>query len=284
MFLIFNKTFAEGVLNTDKININIIQRTVPCLTFIIVLVIIILGSIGFVLNSCTQKSGIAMKETVILDFPLKGTWITPNTPGKRVPSHGTTKYGETYAYDFVKVDVNSKIDKFYNVSLLRYLFRGAKLDECFGWGSEIYAPCDGEVVIAEDGVVERNPVKLTNDIKYMRDVTTRFENGMAEYREVAGNYIILKIDNNVYALFAHIKKGTIKVKEGQRVKRGDVIGNVGHSGNSTAPHLHFQIMDNPDPMYANGLPCAFFEYEKYKNGKWVTVHNGVPGNNRIRKE
>lgn len=225
-----------------------------------------------------------MKEVILIDFPLKGTWITPNSPGKRVPSHGTTKYGETYAYDFVKIDSNSKIDKFYSISPLRYLLHGAKLDECYGWGSEIYAPCDGEVIIAEDGVVERNPVKITNDIKYMKEITIKFENGMAKYKEVAGNYVIMKMDNKVYALFAHLQNGTIRVEKGQNVKRGEIIGNVGHSGNSTAPHLHFQLMDHADPMYANGLPCAFFEYEEYKNGKWEPVYNGVPGSNRIRKE
>lgn len=244
--------------------------------------LILFGSLVF--YSCIDKSSIAMKEAIILDFPLKGTWITPNTPGKRIPSHGTTKYGETYAYDFVKIDGNSKIEKFYSISPLRYLLSGAKLDECYGWGSEIYSPCDGEVVIAVDSVVERNPVRLINDIKYMKDVTSRFENGLAEYKEVAGNYVIMKLNSNVYALFAHMKNGTIRVKTGQRVNRGEIIGNVGHSGNSTAPHLHFQLMDNVNPMYANGLPCAFFKYEEYKNGEWKIVNNGIPRSSRIRKE
>lgn len=65
--------------------------------------------------------------------------------------------------------------------------------------------------------------------------------------------------------------------------RGEVIGRVGHSGNSFAPHLHFQLMDSRSVATANGLPCAFEEYELFKNNKWEKVTNGIPTNkDRIR--
>ena len=224
-----------------------------------------------------------MERMIIVDFPLRGTWISPNTPAKKIPSHGIGKYGETYAYDFVKVRSDSKVDKFYRISPLRYLFRGAQLNECYGWGSEIYAPFDGEIVKAEDGVDERNPVRLKTDLRYMREVTSRFESGNAEYREVAGNCLIIKYDEHTNALFAHLKKGSIRVREKQMVKRGQLLGEVGHSGNSTAPHLHFQLMENIDAMKSIGLPCGFAEYEEFNRGKWVTVKGGIPGRNRIRK-
>lgn len=229
-----------------------------------------------------HEKGHKMNNPIIIDFPLKGTWISPNTPGKKIPSHGISKYGETYAYDFVKVDNNSRVNKFYTVSYLHYLFHGAMLDECYGWGSKIYAPFNGEIVKVENGVIERNPVKLKSDLKYMREITSRFQKGKAEYREVAGNYIILKYNKNVYALFAHLKNGSIKVKEHQIISRGQILGEVGHSGNSTAPHLHFQLMENADAMKSIGLPCAFRKYEEYKNGKWGEVINGIPGKYRIR--
>jgi hypothetical protein len=223
-----------------------------------------------------------MNSLIIIDFPLRGTWISPNTPGKKIPSHGISKYGETYAYDFVKVNDKSRSDKFYAVSFLHYLLHGTMLNECYGWGSGIYAPFDGEIVKAENGVSERNPVKITTDMKYMKEITSRFQKGKVEYREVAGNYIIIKYKQNIYALFAHLKNGSIKVKEHQIVRRGQLLGEVGHSGNSTAPHLHFQLMENADAMKSIGLPCAFRKYEEYKNRKWRVVIDGIPGKYRIR--
>jgi murein DD-endopeptidase MepM/ murein hydrolase activator NlpD len=224
-----------------------------------------------------------MEKTMTIDLPVRGTWITPNTPGKKIPSHGTDKYGETYAFDFVGVDANSRSNKFYNSTVLSYLINGIPLNKCYGWGSEIFAPFDGEIVKIESGVIERNPVSLKNDIGYMRRITKLFESGEAEYREVAGNHIIMKKSEKIFALFAHLKENSICVKKGEIVKAGQLIGRVGHSGNSTAPHLHFQLMDNIDPKKSSGIPCSFRNYEEYRNGKWEQIEIGVPSKFRIKK-
>jgi murein DD-endopeptidase MepM/ murein hydrolase activator NlpD len=80
-----------------------------------------------------------------------------------------------------------------------------------------------------------------------------------------------------------LQKGSIKVSVGQKITKGMVIGNVGHSGNSTSPHLHFQVMDSNDIAYAKGLPCRFEEYEVYRAGRWIKVRNQIPDSTeRIR--
>lgn len=67
------------------------------------------------------------------------------------------------------------------------------------------------------------------------------------------------------------------------MRKGDVLGKVGHSGNSTAPHLHFQLMDSSDLLSAKGIPCAFEQYDLYQNGEWKSVYRGVPSDkDRIR--
>lgn len=234
-------------------------------------------------GSCQKMNNSIIECAICIDLPLRGTWITPNTPGKKIPSHGIDKYGENYAYDFVGVDPNGKIDKFYEVSVISYLLKGVPLKKCYGWGSNIYAPFDGEIVKIEDGVIERNPVNVKNDMRYMREITKKFEQNEAEYREVAGNYIIIKNSNKIFALFAHLQTNSLIVTEGEKVKAGQIIGRVGHSGNSTAPHLHFQLMDNVDPKKANGIPFSFADYEEFSNGKWNRVDSGIPSIFRIRK-
>lgn len=72
--------------------------------------------------------------------------------------------------------------------------------------------------------------------------------------EIGGNYVILDLGNKLYAFYAHLKPGSVKVRAGDKVKRGQEVGLVGNVGNSTAPHLHFHICDRPSPMAANGIP------------------------------
>jgi murein DD-endopeptidase MepM/ murein hydrolase activator NlpD len=74
---------------------------------------------------------------------------------------------------------------------------------------------------------------------------------------VIGNYVILKHAGGEYSTYAHLKQGSVRVKAGDSVTRGQVIAQLGHTGNTTEPHLHFQLTDGPDPMYSRGIPIVF---------------------------
>ena len=222
-------------------------------------------------------------KPAIVTFPLRGEWLAPNTPGKKIPSHGTDQLGARYAYDFLQVDWTRKGWPFYRISWLRYFLLGVPLNKCYCWGQEVYAPCDGIIVKAEDGYNERSRAHLFSDLFIAIKNAYTFNPRKDNLQSVAGNYIIMKCSDHVYAGLVHLQMGSIKVLVNQSVKKGDVLGNVGHSGNSFAPHLHFQLMDSSDVISAKGIPCAFEQYESFKDNKWQKVYNGIPTDkDRIR--
>ena len=81
---------------------------------------------------------------------------------------------------------------------------------------------------------------------------------------------------DLFAVFAHLATGTVAVAPGQALRTGEVVGRVGHTGNSTAPHLHFQLMDGPDARTARAVPCDFRELEIERNDGWERVTDAVP--------
>ena len=226
-------------------------------------------------------------ESITVELPLRGEWMADHTPAERIPSHGTDQLAQTYAYDFLRTEIADGKLKFFRASLLRYLLVGVGLDNCHGWGEPIHAPFAGRVTSAQDGWPERQRLHLLSDLAVVIGNAWRFDpEAEGDLRKVLGNYLILKMpEREVYALFAHCRTGSIRVRPGDAVAAGQPLAAVGHSGNSTAPHLHFQLMDHPDVRHARGLPCRFRAYEAFRDGAWTAVTAGQPGRReRIRRE
>lgn len=99
-------------------------------------VVIILISI----SSCFKTGEKSMDNMMIVSFPLEGIYISPNTPGSNIPSHGTNSFGETYAIDFVMIRDNDKLKKSYRNSFIEYIFKGLQLEDFYGWGQTVYSP------------------------------------------------------------------------------------------------------------------------------------------------
>jgi murein DD-endopeptidase MepM/ murein hydrolase activator NlpD len=114
------------------------------------------------------------------------------------------------------------------------------------FGKPVLAVADAVVSSTTDGLPEQTPGKFPANISL---------------DDADGNAIVLDLGRNRYALYAHLQPGSIKVRRGDRVTRGQVIALVGNTGNSVAPHLHFQVMDGPLSLGSNGLPYEIDEFE-----------------------
>jgi len=78
---------------------------------------------------------------------------------------------------------------------------------------------------------------------------------------VGGNHVIIDLGGGRYAFYAHLQPGSLRVILGQKVRRGEVVGLLGNSGNSTEPHLHFHLSDGNSPLASEGIPYGYDAFE-----------------------
>jgi hypothetical protein len=107
---------------------------------------------------------------------------------------------------------------------------------------------DGVVTEIKDGI----PQNVPNAEKYAVPITLE---------TIGGNHVIVDIGGGRFAFYAHMQPGSLRVKVGDHVKTGDVLGLVGNTGNSSEPHLHFDICDASSMLACEGLPYAFASFE-----------------------
>jgi len=222
-----------------------------------------------------------MKSPVKLQIPVHAFFTCPNTPGSKIPSHGINNFGVEYAIDFVIVDDNAKTQKPYRSSLFTYITKGLSLLDFYGWGIDIYSPVKGIVAQVVDGVGERNPVNIVNDLRYSARITRAYNDSLVDTLYLLGNSVIIKTEKLEYVVLAHLQKNSILVNSGQSVDVSTVIGKLGHSGNSTMPHLHLQAMDDLDFRKAKGIPIIFSQYYVIENGNRVDIRASIPLKNQI---
>lgn len=189
-------------------------------------------------------------------------WAVQNSPAGRVPSHGTNLLGQRYAIDFVGVDDQHRSARLRD---WRTLLATEPPERFFAYGRPILAPCDGVVVTAHDGEIdhEARRSQLTL-VPYALGQASRLRQGVSA---VAGNYVTVQLcGSGAFVALAHLRSGSIRVAVGDAVAVGQQIAECGSSGNSTQPHVHVQVMDNPDLSVAHGLPMAFRSFREWPHG------------------
>jgi hypothetical protein len=215
-----------------------------------------------------------LDHPVVVELPLRGEWSVERTPADRIPSHGTDLLGQRYAYDLVRTD-HRRGFHLHPAGTLRWLLLGGRTRDCYGWGQPVRAALDGVIVQAVDGVAERPWLHPVRESWVAVKTTVGFARRGLDPARLAGNHVITETAGT-YALYAHLAPGSVAVTRGQRVRAGELIGRIGHTGNSTAPHLHFHLMDSADPLRAKGIPCAFAAYLVERDGRWQRVERGIP--------
>ena len=178
--------------------------------------------------------------------PLRGgPWLAANGPNPRsghrralIPTGGTPTIAQRFAIDWVKL--NDSSTTFHDDRL--------KNENYYAEGNDALAVADGRVVATKDGIPENVPGANSRAVPITLET-------------VGGNHVIIDIGGGYYAFYAHLRPGSLRVKVGDRVKRGQVIGLVGNTGNSTEPHLHFHVADANSPLGSEGVPYRFDHFE-----------------------
>jgi murein DD-endopeptidase MepM/ murein hydrolase activator NlpD len=195
--------------------------------------------VGPKITQTGARAKVAARGATVIAPPLLGPrWAAVTSVHRRsmVSVGGHLRLGQRYAVDFsARLD---RRDRTHSGS-------SSRNSSYFNYGEPVVAVGSGRVVES----VDRYPDQIPNDaVPVPLDAAD-------------GNHVIIKLDKHVYAGYAHLKPGTVRVERGQRVRAGQVLGKLGNSGNTSGPHLHFQLMNRPSLLDSEGLPFVIDRFE-----------------------
>ena len=180
-------------------------------------------------------------------LPFDGEWYIGNGGVTKNTSHSWEILPQRFAYDFFIVDENGESCQGDKKDLHSY----------YCYGKDILAPADGIVISVKNNFPD---CRIMNDGQPDPDTP-----------DIGGNRIIIKHSPNEYSTICHLMPGSVKVQKGQTVKRGDVVAQCGNSGNTTEPHIHFQVQDPAHVYSCIGLPVYFCNIQKRLYAKYNIV-------------
>lgn len=191
-----------------------------------------------------------------LAYPFTGRWLVQNSPANRVPSHGTSLFGTSYAIDFVPVDARGRSAE---VTLATWLWPEPP-ERFVGFGRSVLAPALGVVVSVHDGCPDHPAFRGLPSLGYALSQFRRVSRG---WSALAGNHVLISLAGRdlpeVVVAICHLRQGSLRVRPGEEVDAGVPIGACGNSGNSTEPHVHLQAMSSDDPGTATAVPISFHQ-------------------------
>ncbi|WP_456314699.1 M23 family metallopeptidase [Pseudomonas shirazensis] len=172
------------------------------------------------------------KTKTVLELPFDGEWYI-NAGGKSLEQnhHFAPHRHQRYAMDIVQ-KVNGMITQ---------TGKGTKNEDYYCFGKRLNAPGDGKIAVVVNNIEDNVPGVLNTD-------------------QAWGNYLVIDHLNGEYSCMVHFKKNSIIVAVGDNVVRGQMVGQVGNSGNSTGPHLHYHLQTAVSRSTGVGLPIQFVNY------------------------
>jgi Peptidase family M23 len=193
----------------------------------------------------TAEVTVDPSSPVVISSPLRGErWVASGgyngSMGHRkalFPVSGEIKLAQRLAIDWIKLNSDN----------LEYAGDSSKCESYFAFGQPIHSVCDGTICGAIDKFADQAPL--------MPPAGPIFE-------YPGGNAVTVDMGDGKYAFYGHMKRGSVAVKEGDKVKKGQVLGLLGNSGNSTGPHLHFHVSDSPVVMTADSKPYLFDSFKQ----------------------
>jgi murein DD-endopeptidase MepM/ murein hydrolase activator NlpD len=123
---------------------------------------------------------------------------------------------------------------------------GNQNDQYFGFGDDILSVAPGTVTAVRDDMPDQAPNQTPTGVTTLDDFI--------------GNHVVVQIQPDVWALYAHLQAGSVAVRVGDQVTTGQVLGRLGNSGNSFGAHLHFQLSDGPVALTSDSVPFVFDRY------------------------
>lgn len=221
------------------------------------------------------------RPPVEVDPPVTGRWTALNSPADKVPSHGTHVYGQTYAIDIVAEPETGEGEPSARPAF-RWLWPVVRRNRAFpAFGAPLLAVADATVVRASDGQRDHLSRNSLPALAYLMLIEGNVRSILGAHR-IIGNHVILDLGDRTYAVYAHLQRGSLQVKAGETVRAGQLLGQVGNSGNTTEPHLHFHLMDGPDPDSARGVPFTWRGVGVPANGEAFTA--GEQGQEQGREQ
>jgi murein DD-endopeptidase len=210
-----------------------------------------IGDYPETLSVDTQLQAVERKPVVTIQPPLDGeNWLAGNGPSNAslhrralIAVNGRAWISQRFAIDWVELFPEGTT------------YHGDPSDNknYRAYGAEIHAVAGGTVSEIKDGIPQNTPRAKSLAVPITLET-------------VGGNHVIVDIGEGRYAFYAHMQPGSVRVKVGDRVQAGDVLGLVGNTGNSSEPHLHFDICNASSELACEGIPYAFASFEVQGQG------------------
>ena len=186
----------------------------------------------------------------VVEPPVAGPWRALNSPATKVPSHGTHGLGQTWAIDLVAEPADATRPALGSGGQWR------PATDYPAFGLPVSSPVSGTVVRAHDRRRDHRARSGWLSIGYLL-VVEGFVRQVAGVRWMLGNHVVVDAGDGSHAVLAHLRRGSVAVRRGDRVEAGQQVAECGNSGNSSEPHVHVQLTDSAWVAGACGRPMAF---------------------------